>query len=1087
MKIHNSFKGFILLLTAGICIIFLTGCPDTVGSKSTDPVNLPSAPGSFTIYPGNTYATLTWTTPAKDGDSEISGYQVSGGPTVGYSASWVNLSVTGQTILSATLVVQSVFSEPVEEFFAGASGGARARAAWVDVPLSGLFTTSAVIDGLENGVSYTFEVRAVNANGGGLSSGTKTVTPAETGIHQNAPAKPLNFKIDRYNDDGTPILSWTKPNDRGYPIQGYQFAFVEKNEYNEETYNTQWFDMSAWAWMGVEDVVFSGSDKVEWTAYFGWTVQRTHFFQVRAVNAFGGGESSGMLPAISLPDPYYTDRGRPTAPIDPKAVAGNLSVTVTWIIPASNGGSPITGYEYQRNSPNPVLDPDQGFNVKWEAIPGSNSTTTSYTFTGCTADVMHIYTIRAKNANGPGQDSFIINGVYPLNTSGQGGTPQAPKLLKAVPGNGEVKLTWVTPNNTGTPITKYQYQYGISQNNMGPWTDIPDSNHVTESFIMSGLNNGTTYRFAVKAFNSIGGGAESSPVTATPAANMSINPPSAPANFKAVGKNGAVDLVWNLPAQGSGLVTHYQISWGPTATYVRNFTEADQYPESWRSMTINGLTNGTDYTFEIRTKYTTWTGGVGLIGYGEIAKKTAKPVAPPLQTLPTKVIPILGKGYDVTTQYTNSQLIKSPVLNLEKIRQDKLVIQDENIGQGEFVTVQGSTINEYTKDHSSKVNVKVGGGVALIGSFSTDVTHQFSSSRTERNDYSFATSRSNIVTDAWYMDRNTKWLDYLDATFNNDVNSYSVTPQALVAKYGTHVMTGAVLGARLEYSMSAQKKMLTTSEHYGTYVQARARATFLELASASVGVTVEVDNTYKTYYETSSVDSRVFAVGGNPAYGQYIQGSGNYTPWIESINNNTSVWVDYYTDTLVPIWELTSDPYRKSAILNYYSEYTQSKGIIVSTAIRNGGKLLHLGGIKMNASIINGDGEINSKSGGYTKWWLELEISPNHSSFNVSKNAYTGITVNYKYEVQEQGGNKSYLRMQGSQNFATGVYYSVLQGDLYTTLQGTISGEHHEWITVPVNDPLINYLQVKIDGPGKDQDNIGFNAELILKYIERTM
>jgi len=562
MKKNNAFKGFAVMLAALSCIFVLANCPAVTGSNGgvQDPANLPSAPGNFVIYPSDTYATLTWKTPVNDGGSEITGYQISGGPTASYSANWVGISESEDAVLSVgegrALVVHSFNSEPAEDIVVE-NGSAQSRAAWMDVPLSGLFTTSAVVDGLENGTSYTFEIRAINENGGGKSSGTKTVTPAKTGAHPNAPSKPLDFKVV-LNDGEDPKLTWTKPNDRGSPITGYQWAFVYKIYYNEDTYSPEWMDTSSVRLMGLLDVIETGPNTMEWVVPTGYD-QLTYYYQIRAVNSFGGGESSGILAVLTPPNPDGTiSYGLPSAPIDVTAEGGPLSMTVRWITPANNGGSSITGYEYScSTSPISTWDTTAGDYI-FVPIPGSNSTTTSYTFTGLTANQNYPITVRARNANGLGAWS-VLTGAKPLNAEGIGGTPKTPLGFQVIPGNGEVKLQWGPTNNNGTPITKFQYQYGIAVNNMGPWTDMPGSDHITQSYIVKGLTNNTSYRFAVRAHNSFGAGGETSQMAATPAANLSVNPPSVPSNFKAVGVNNGVDLTWGLTAQGSGMVISYQI------------------------------------------------------------------------------------------------------------------------------------------------------------------------------------------------------------------------------------------------------------------------------------------------------------------------------------------------------------------------------------------------------------------------------------------------------------------------------------------------------------------------------------------------
>ena len=88
--------------------------------------------------------------------------------------------------------------------------------------------------------------------------------------------------------------------------------------------------------------------------------------------------------------------------------------------------------------------------------------------------------------------------------------PSAPRNLTAVAGNGEVVLTWDAPESDGgTAITDYEYRI----NQTGEWISIgsTDTTHT-----VTGLVNGTTYVFEVRAVNRIGKGSSSSRAEAAP-------------------------------------------------------------------------------------------------------------------------------------------------------------------------------------------------------------------------------------------------------------------------------------------------------------------------------------------------------------------------------------------------------------------------------------------------------------------------------------------------------------------------------------------------------------------------------------------
>ena len=184
--------------------------------------------------------------------------------------------------------------------------------------------------------------------------------------------------------------------------------------------------------------------------------------------------------------------------------------------------------------------------------------------------------------------------------------------LTASRGNGQVTLTWTAAANNGASIDYYEYRQGTS----GSFSRI-GSGHTARnarSKTVTGLTNGTSYTFQVRAHNAVGDGPAVS-VTATPATR-----PGVPPSFRATPGNARVALTWGAAASGGDAITHYETrhrrsdrtAWGSWST-VSGGAGA-------RSRTISSLTNGQGYVFQVRAE--------NGVGDGAAAEAPATPVAP---------------------------------------------------------------------------------------------------------------------------------------------------------------------------------------------------------------------------------------------------------------------------------------------------------------------------------------------------------------------------------------------------------------------------------------------------------------------------
>jgi Fibronectin type III domain len=236
----------------------------------------------------------------------------------------------------------------------------------------------------------------------------------------------------------------------------------------------------------------------------------------------------------------------PDAPVmnaDVAVAQGAGQIGMNWTWPDNYGGLDL-----------------RGFNVYMGTASGAEDYTTA--LNGRTPLKDNVYT--AGGLIG-GQDYyFTVTAVNDLGESAASGethataidVPGAPTGVEAVAGDGSVTLSWTDPDNGGDPTTWYQFYVGSAPDALAPGYSPSASGDGWAT--ITGLENFQTYWFAVVASNSMGQGALSDPVSATPTRPLSV--PSAPELSLGDVGNGSISVTWTAPTDdGGSAITGYNV------------------------------------------------------------------------------------------------------------------------------------------------------------------------------------------------------------------------------------------------------------------------------------------------------------------------------------------------------------------------------------------------------------------------------------------------------------------------------------------------------------------------------------------------
>jgi hypothetical protein len=446
------------------------------------PLTAPSPPGGVTATPATTSALVSWTTPADDGGTAITGYTIT--PYVGSVAQ------------TPTLV-----SNP----------GA----------------TSARVTLLTNGTAYTFTVTASNAAGTSAESAPSSpATPEDTILDFSTPAT-----VD--SGDGNNATVGVKfISDLAGQVTGVRFY--------KAAANTGTHIGSLWNAAGnlLASATFANETASGWQVVtFSQPVtivtNTTYVASYYAPAGHYSVTSSGFKSAIDNPPLHglanttssngvfvYGGNAFPTgsfnagnyyvdplfAPLPPPGQVTNVGATaavggadLTWSAPAAGG--PVTKY---------TVTPYIGSTPQAASTVTGAPPATGASIRGLTAGTAYTFAVTASNVNGAGPASAQSNSVTPIAAT----PPTAPGAVAATAATGSALVSWTPPaSDGGSNITGYTVTPYIGSAAQ-PAVQVSDPK--ATSVNVGGLTNGTAYTFAVAAVNGVGTGQAASSSVVTP-------------------------------------------------------------------------------------------------------------------------------------------------------------------------------------------------------------------------------------------------------------------------------------------------------------------------------------------------------------------------------------------------------------------------------------------------------------------------------------------------------------------------------------------------------------------------------------------
>ncbi len=461
------------------------------------------------------------------------------------------------------------------------------------------------------GVEYTFSVWALSNQDLSSPISRTAEVKATPNVGDRPPAPPTEFEASS-GEDRQITLSWENPNDD--TILGYEYRISDDGGI---IWHRGWIDIPN------SNNSTTGHTVTELYHNIPLTNGDTYTLQVRAKNTPGFSNEAEATATPLWP-----------APAGLNAKPNDSQVKLEWSDP---NNSNITGYQ---------VSSDGG--ASFSDIT-SDASTTEYTVTGLTNGTEYSFAVRVVNGN----QSIVIATPNPI--------PAAPAGLSATPGDKQVTLNWSDPHNAS--IEHWEYQQKEGDQDWQDWMAIQQSTATTAEHTVPDLTNGTNYKFKVRAVNATGKGVASDEVNVVP-----LGPPATPTNLLATsGEDRKTTLSWDDPSDSTITTYQYRVSGDNGQTWNPDWTAIGGSNANTTGHTLTGLTNGIEYTFEVRALNNS------VPGNSAAAKAT------PLLPAPADLEAMSGNG-QVNLQWTTGSATEISGYHVEII--DGNVLRTETVDRG---------------------------------------------------------------------------------------------------------------------------------------------------------------------------------------------------------------------------------------------------------------------------------------------------------------------------------------------------------------------------------------------------------------------
>ncbi|WP_426669898.1 MAC/perforin domain-containing protein [Mucilaginibacter sp. McL0603] len=284
---------------------------------------------------------------------------------------------------------------------------------------------------------------------------------------------------------------------------------------------------------------------------------------------------------------------------------------------------------------------------------------------------------------------------------------------------------------------------------------------------------------------------------------------------------------------------------------------------------------------------------------------------------------LLGFGYDVNGAYADSSSVRAKVIDVDAFLHDNPYRFDlSRATSGSDPIVYANDAEDFSSNLSSGLTETNG-----LKVFKGSITDYFTNADALSAKYFYSSISITIVMKRLALNIYPDLVkNYLTAAFKQDVATLSA--EALVNKYGTHVLTSIEFGGNMQALYRAETSLTDRRKPAIEGLRFAVKRIF----GFSTGQLDPVDSTILASVHSPAIAYHV--VGGDLSKFQVVKYPKftflSAVDWAKTVTADNAAFMSFGNDPLLPLDQFISDPVKQAAVKSYIATFISANSVKVT-------------------------------------------------------------------------------------------------------------------------------------------------------------